>query len=129
MNGPRLPELLNWCRTRAPVRLVLAWFVLFLAAAALAPQLGARSLGPVCSAGGLIQIVDAGDAGSPAPKPHGLDCPLCVAMGALPPLPGSCMACLPGVRAARLVRQDAPAGHAVPLAAAPLPPRGPPAFA
>ncbi|MDH5709037.1 MAG: DUF2946 domain-containing protein [Hylemonella sp.] len=128
MNGPRLPDLLNWCRTRAPVRLVLAWFVLFFAAAVLAPQLGARSLGPVCSAGGLIQIAEPGDAGSPAQTAHGLDCPLCVAMGALPTLPESCMACLPVACAAPLAREAAAAGHAVPLAAAPLPPRGPPAF-
>ncbi|MGQ0710035.1 MAG: DUF2946 family protein [Rhodoferax sp.] len=144
---------MTWGKSRAPrlgdnrpmhrlrqrpliARLVLAWFVWVLGVAVAAPlinpEASARNAMLVCSGAGsvLVAMADAdpangGDPGA-APRPMGLDCPLCAAV-APPPAPA-----LAGAASA-LPAGPAPwAAHAAPRAtrvAAPLPPRGPPAHA
>ena len=102
-------------------RLVLASFVLVLAVAAASPILHTQGLEMVCSSGGINKLVDAD--GNPASGVVQLDCPLCAAPGAPPPVPM-------GVR----LRQTALATWATPwqtspvarLLGAALPARGPP---
>jgi hypothetical protein len=110
----RLPQL---------ARLVLAGFVLVLAAAALSPLLQPRALQLVCGAQGpVLLVVDTGDGRVGAPG-HTLDCALCLPLGA--PSGGVIDPAPPVAAVARphWVRLDA---LRVARARAPLPPRGPP---
>lgn len=105
-------------------RLVLAWFLLTLGAATVAPLLQPASTMAVCSADGGTRPLPLDIGGAPAGSQHALDCPLCLPVGTLAPparVPAPVLAPLAGV---------APAGRAepvAPLAGAPLPARGPPA--
>src|SRR5690606_27010766 len=80
-----IPAMQPLRSARFLARLVLAWFVLVVGAAAAAPLLqGPSGLQVICS-GGSMQLVDVGDEdGRPSPVAT-LDCPLCVA--AVPPPP------------------------------------------
>jgi hypothetical protein len=103
-------------------RLVLVWFALFLGAAIASPMVKAQALEMVCSAGGM-KLLAPGDNGSIPPAGQALDCPLCVSMGAPPPvaMPSGPTA-LPLSRAVESI----PAARIAALVAAPLPARGPP---
>lgn len=112
----RLPQL---------ARLVLAGFVLALAASALSPLLQPRALQLVCGAQGLVLVAADIDDGRTDGVGHALDCALCLPLGVPSSLDVSPVA--PAVALARphWVRRDA---ARVARASAPLPPRGPPLF-
>jgi len=108
-------------------RLVLLWFVLSLGVAVASPLVNPQSMELVCSSAGAIKVVVKTDDGARELGASLLDCPLCAIAGAPPP----------SADALRLVH-PLPLGHAlqpIPAArlaaatAAPLPARGPPAFA
>lgn len=115
-------------RTTAQLtRLVLAWFVLALGVAALAPVLQPQAMELVCSDAGRMKFVAVGEDGDAAPMgQHTLGCAACLAV--LPP------PTVPQLHLAQAMPRDvlrvaiAPALLAKP-AGAPLPPRGPPAQA
>lgn len=109
----------------ALARLVMAWFVLALGVAVASPIVAPQSMQVVCSAGGAMKLVVAGEDGQATASAHTLDCALCLVTGA------------PGPRA--VVQPDLPqplayalrpmaAAHIAALVGAPLPPRGPPHF-
>lgn len=65
--------------------LVLAWFLLALGAAVLSPAFGAGSLELVCS-GGSLKLAPQGDQHDAPLAGHVAHCPVCVAVGAPPPV-------------------------------------------
>ncbi len=71
--------------TPSLARAVLLWWCLALGLAAAAPLAQAQGSRMVCSASGMVMLVDA-DTGAPASQSaHGLDCALCLFTGAPPP--------------------------------------------
>ena len=110
--------------TRRIAGLVLAWFVVFVAAAGIAPWMQAQPMQDVCSASG---VPHAGKDGSAADRHagHAMECALCTGVSG-PPLE---LAVLP--------EPPQPLAHALrpvvaatiaALAGAPLPARGPPSL-
>ena len=104
---------------------MLAWFVTFLAVAALAPWVQAQPTQTLCTSAGVVQtaLPGAGDSGQHAA--HVLKCPLCSGICALPATPAQ-----PAHATAPLAYALLPVASArvTPLAGAPLPARGPPSF-
>lgn len=74
-------------RARHLVRLVLAWFVLSLGVAVASPLVQPQSIELVCASGGQIKAVVLTDDGAVELGVSHLDCPLCLAASAPPPLP------------------------------------------
>ena len=71
--------------TPSLARAVLLWWCLALGLAAAAPLAQAQGSRMVCSAAGMVMLVDA-DTGAPASQgTHNLDCALCLFTGAPPP--------------------------------------------
>lgn len=113
----------NLRTARFLARLVLAWFVLCLGAAAAASAMQPAGMQLVCSGGG-IKVLPAGGGEDAAPR-VGLDCPLCSPAVVPPPAPVS-ITLAPAVRAPVLPV----ATHEQPQRPATSPPaRGPPAAA
>jgi len=113
--------------TRTLARFVLACFLLALGVAVASPAVSPKWLQLVCSAGGAVQLVALdGDNSIPGASVAG-DCPLCIVVGAPPPLRVP-LAVAPTVPAlAPLAAVDRPRVAA--RTAPPLPARGPPAIA
>ena len=111
--------------TKLLARFVLVWFALSIAAAIAAPLVRPQPLALICSAGGVMKLLAKTDDGGQPGASHTLDCPLCVGLGAPPPLLAQAVhAPMP---APGYVAQGVRATHIAALRAAPLPPRGPPA--
>jgi hypothetical protein len=107
-------------------RLVLLWFALSLGAAVASPLIKPQAMELVCSGSGAMKLLVKSDDGSS--KETGsftLDCPLCAASSAPPPL--AQLATRPA-QALTHVLQPIAAAHIAFFTAAPLPARGPPAF-
>jgi hypothetical protein len=106
-------------------RLVLAWFALAIGAAVASPVVQPKSIELLCTGTGAMKLLVKDADGNPAPTGHSLDCPLCGAASAPPPVARTSE---PAIEAAA-----PPTGVAVrPMAAAtgaPMPARGPPATA
>jgi hypothetical protein len=111
--------------TRALARAVLLWWCLALGLAAAAPLAQAQKSRMVCSAAGMVMLVDA-DSGAPVGQgAHGLDCVLCLLTGAPPPASQSALfSPTPPQAVAAHAGLDALAWRS----AAPPPGRGPPAL-
>jgi len=111
---------------RSLTRAVLLWWCLALGLATAAPLAQDQGSRMVCSASGMVMLVDA-ETGTPAQLgAHSLDCVLCLVTGAPPPMVQSNLpatAALPN----RPV-QASPSALAW-RSAAPPPGRGPPALA
>lgn len=108
-------------------RLMVAWFVLSLGVAVASPLVAPLDMQLVCSSTGALKVLVKSDDGSKATQTgHTLDCPLCAALGAPPPVH---TLALPPVLPLGHVLQSIPAARIAALTAAPLPPRGPPALA
>jgi hypothetical protein len=113
-------------RARYLTRFVLVWFALALGVAIASPIVQPKAMELVCAADGVMKlVVQAGDDGAAASHAHTLDCPLCVQVLTPPSL------------SVGVLEHDAPLAHAprpqvaahiAGRTAAPLPPRGPPAF-
>ena len=105
-------------------RLVLVWFVLSIGVAVASPAVNPKTMELVCSASGSAKLVVQGEDGSASASSHLLDCPLCAAVGAPPPVaintalsqPSPLSHALLPIEAARIASATAP----------PLPSRGPP---
>jgi len=103
-------------------RLVLAWFALAIGAAVAAPVVQPRSIELLCTGTGAMKLLVQGAEGQPAPAGHTLDCPLCGAATAPPPV---VLAVAPDAPRAQQLRRH-PAGRMALRSGAPLPARGPP---
>ena len=108
-------------------RFVLVWFALSMGVAIASPLVQPKGMQLVCSAAGAISIqFDQGDGDLTGSQANTLDCPLCAAVGA-PPTQISLQALAPmGLTYALQLSADPQSTH---RAAAPFPPRGPPASA
>ena len=112
--------------TRLLARAVLLWWCLALGLAAAAPLAQAQGSRMVCSAAGLVMLVDA-DTGAPASQgTHSLDCALCLFSGAPPP--ASLAPLLSSTPPHALAAPAGPSALAW-RSAAPPPGRGPPTLA
>jgi hypothetical protein len=112
--------------TRLLARAVLLWWCLALGLAAAAPLAQAQGSRMVCSAAGMVMLVDA-DTGAPASQgAHGLDCVLCLLTGAPPP--ASLATILSSTPPHALAATAGPSALAW-RSAAPPPGRGPPTLA
>lgn len=121
-------------RARLLARFVLAGFLLALGAAIANPIVHSEPLELICS-GGTVKLVALGgdkvdsDGDADADRAHAghlLDCPLCMPEGA--PLPAGIGTALHDAPAASALRPMAASPRMAMRAAAPLPPRGPPAL-
>ena len=106
-------------------RLVLAWFVLSIGVAVASPLVNPQAMELICSGSGAIKLLVKTDDGAKELPSHTLDCPLCAHVGAPPPVS---QAQLPVVHPLAHALRPIPAAHIAARTAAPLPPRGPPAF-
>ena len=106
-------------------RLVLAWFVLSIGVAVASPLVHPQVMELVCSNSGAIKLLVKTDDGAQEMSGHTLDCPLCAHVGPPPPV---AQADLPVAHPLAHALQPIPAAHIAARTAAPLPPRGPPAF-
>lgn len=125
-DGPAIMQAMQALRhARFLARLVLAWFVLSLGVAIASPLVQPQSLELICASGGAMKLIVKNADGSAQERGHTLDCPLCASVAAPPPVAGP-RAVAPSPLAPAL--QPVPAAHIASRTAAPLPPRGPPAF-
>lgn len=102
--------------------LILAAFVLCLASAVAAPLLKPGNGQWVCSAGGVLKMLEAGDDEGDQHAAGGMDCPLCASVTLPPP------AALQFERPSPLAHalQVLAVAHIASVTAPPLPSRGPP---
>ncbi len=107
-------------------RLVLLWFVLSLGVAVASPLVHPQAMELVCSSAGAVKVIVQTDDGAQELGASHMDCPLCVLTGAPPPAPLAIEA--PSVQPLAHAVQSIPAARLAAATAAPLPPRGPPAF-
>ena len=105
-------------------RFVLLWFALAIAAAMASPLVKPQALALICSVSGGMKLLPPTDDGGQPMASHTLDCPLCVGIGAPPPL--LALAIHAPTQAPGEVFQGVHAIHVAALRAAPLPARGPP---
>ena len=104
-------------------RLALAWFALSIGVAVASPLVSPQAVELICAGSGAIKLVAKSDEGVRETPSHTLDCPLCVHVGAPPPI---LQARLPEVHPLAHALLPIPAAHIAARTAAPLPPRGPP---
>ena len=104
---------------------MLAWFVLAVGVAIASPVVKPQSMELICS-GGVMKLLVKSDDGSAAPSAHTLDCPLCATTGAPPPVLQVGATLAPPSAGVQPVLAASPR---ISRPAAPLPARGPPAFA
>ncbi len=106
-------------------RFVLVWFALFIGVAIASPLVKPQAMELICTGMGMMKIQVQGDDGSPDLTPKTLDCPLCAASCAPPPM--ATLAPEP-VSPLAYVLQSIPSAIIAALTAAPPPARGPPAL-
>lgn len=111
------------CRIRLLTRFTLVWFVMSLGAAIAAPWINPQTIQFVCSSTAGMDVVVTDDDGIVDPVSLSMQCPLCVGVGAPPPAPLLSWISFALPPHALPVLVAAPSS---PLAAAPLPARGPP---
>lgn len=106
------------------VRVVLAWFGLFVAISVASPVFaGSAALDVICSAAGTVAVQHGSDGGNPQ-GPLAMKCPLCMPLHAAAPQPGIATA---AVQPLNHGLRPIPAARVAALTSAPLPARGPPA--
>jgi hypothetical protein len=110
-------------RTRWLAALLLAWFVLFVGAAAAAPLMQAGPTATLCSASGIVKGISGPDGEASAQRQHSIDCVLCCFTADAPPVP---LRWVSPEQALGHALQSIPAAHIAAITGAPLPPRGPP---
>jgi hypothetical protein len=107
-------------------RFMLVWFALSIGVAVASPMVQPQGMQLVCSGGGAMKIIVAGDDSSAPTSSHTLDCPLCASIGAPPPL--DFVGFVPSIFPSTIATSFA--ADAPPFAlTAPPPARGPPALA
>ena len=120
-----MPSLQTIRSLRWLARSVLAWFVLSMGVAVASPLVNPQAMELICSGSGAIKLLIKTDDGAKELPSHTLDCPLCAHVGAPPPVS---QAQVPVVHPLAHALRPIPAAHFAARTAAPLPPRGPPAF-
>lgn len=109
-------------------RWVCCWWLLAVGVAIASPLVQPQAMELVCSSAGVVKLVqkadDRPDGANPRLANHTLDCPLCMALGAPPPVHAA--GALAPTLALRHVLRSASLAPWVANAAAPLPARGPP---
>jgi hypothetical protein len=106
---------------------VLLWFMLSMGVAIASPIVHPQAVELVCSSVGSIKAVVQTDDGAQELGASHMDCPLCVLTGAPPPV--AALDNLPVIQPLGLAVQPIPAARLAAATRAPLPARGPPAFA
>ncbi|MEJ8855021.1 DUF2946 family protein [Variovorax robiniae] len=106
---------------------VLLWFMLSMGAAIASPIVHPQVVELVCSSVGAIKVIVQTDDGAQELGASHMDCPLCVLTGAPPP--ATPLANLPVIQPLGHAVQSIPAARIAAATRAPLPARGPPAFA
>ncbi len=107
-------------------RFVLAWFVLSLGVAVASPIVKPQDILLVCTGSGVMKVlVKAADGGASEVASNSMDCPLCAAMAAPPPVE---YWAVESDQPLAYALQGIPSAHIAARTAAPLPARGPPAF-
>jgi len=112
-------------RLVAGVRWVLAFFVLSLGIAALAPCVQPVLVQFVCSSAGPVKLLVKVDGNVHEMGDGHLDCALCLPGGA-PPATSIATFVAPSLQPIGRILQSIPAARLAGMVAAPLPPRGPP---
>lgn len=107
-------------------RAVLLWFALSMGAAIASPLVHPQAMELVCSAMGAVKVVVKTDDGVQEMGATHMDCPLCVSMGAPPPV--APLLQLPQAQPLGAALQPIKAARLAAATAAPLPARGPPAL-
>ena len=106
-------------------RFVLVWFALTVGAAIASPMIKPLAFDLICSGSGVMKVLpNTGDGNAPMAGLM-LDCPLCAAMGAPPPVARQAAEPHQPLFFSQLAT---PAAFIASRTAAPLPARGPPAF-
>lgn len=105
-------------------RWVLALFVFSLGVAVAAPLVHPQSLELVCSGSGMVKVIVHTDEGAQESGRMAMDCALCAATGAPPPISGALLA--PRLLPLSLAVQSIPSARLAAATRAPLPARGPP---
>ena len=108
-------------------RFVLVWFALSVGVAIASPLVNPKGIDMVCSSGGTMKMVVQGQGDADHAKASSLtmDCPLCVAVSAPPPVFNTTL-----TQPSPLAHATQPtvAAHIAAITAPPLPSRGPPAL-
>ncbi|QDL53003.1 DUF2946 family protein [Rhodoferax aquaticus] len=121
-----MSTLQTFRNARLLVRSVLAWFVLSVGIAIAAPVVQPQSLTLVCSAAGEVKLLVSGEDGTATTMgAHTLDCVMCLALSAPPPLAKPVAETAPALSYAWARQQARPE---VWRTASPLPARGPPSL-
>lgn len=105
-------------------RFVLVWFALSVGVAIASPVVNPKGMEMVCSSAGMVKLVVQGEDDGAASSLT-MDCPLCAAIGAPPPVFNTTLT-QPSPLAH--VMQPIAAAHIAAITAPPLPSRGPPAL-
>lgn len=108
-------------------RLALLWFALSLGVAVASPLVHPQAMELVCSSAGAVKVVVKSDDGARELGASHLDCPLCVLSGTAPP-PAQALHVAHPLPLGHVL-QPIPSARLAAATAAPLPARGPPAFA
>ena len=106
-------------------RFVLVWFALTVGAAIASPLIKPQSFDLICAGSGVMKILLKTDDGKAPISGLTLDCPLCVAVGAPPPVMGPTAE---RHQPLSYALKATPAAHIAARTAAPPPARGPPVF-
>ena len=107
-------------------RFVLVWFALSIGVAMASPIVKPQAMELICTGTvGVMKVLIQTDDGPQEVSVRTLDCPLCAAMSAPPPV---ARLTPEPVQALAYVMQSIPAAHIASLTGAPPPARGPPAF-
>lgn len=110
-------------RTRWLAALLLAWFVLFVGAAAAVPLMKAGPTAALCSASDIVKGMGGLEGEAQAKAQHSIDCVLCCFTADAPAAP---VVWAPPAQPLGHVLQSIPAACIAAITAPPLPPRGPP---
>ena len=105
-------------------RFVLVWFALSVGVAIASPVVNPKGMEMVCSSAGMVKLVVQGEGGGESSS-LSMDCPLCAAIGAPPPVFNTSLT-QPSPLAHAM--QPIAAAHIAAVTAPPLPSRGPPAL-
>lgn len=112
-------------RTSLAARLLLACWLLSIGVAIASPLVKPQALELICSGAGVVKLLLKTDDGKPQAANHALDCPLCAASSAPPPLARGAVAPMPALAYELRSRFST---HLASRTSAPPPARGPPAF-
>ena len=114
-------------KARHITRFMLVWFVLSLGVAIASPLVNPQSTELICSGAGVMKVLvkNADGSSTEAKVSHGVECPLCAATAAPPPVAKTIT---PTAQSLGHVVQPVPAARLAALTAPPLPARGPPSF-